>query len=201
MSALILASASPRRRELLDQLGVPCRVEPARFDETPLPGEAAGHYAKRIARGKAAAVVAANPTVDLPVLAADTTVVLDGEILGKPRDPEEALAMLLRLSGREHRVITAVCLWEESGSETVSVETTVRLLPLDRDVCAAYVATGEPLDKAGAYGIQGLGGALVSAIDGSYSNVVGLPLSETWQLLRRHGIDTVLERQGVGGRA
>ncbi len=194
MAVLILASASPRRRELLDQLRLQYRVEPAHIDENALPGETPQHYVERIATAKAATVAALACSDGLPVLAADTTVVLDGDILGKPADAVAAVEMLLQLGGREHQVMTAVSLCDGVVTETLRVQTTVRFLPLQRELCEAYVATGEPMDKAGAYGIQGLGGALVCAIEGSYSNVVGLPLSETWQLLKRHRIKTVLER-------
>lgn len=189
---LVLGSASPRRRELLSRLGVRFSVHAADIDETPLPSEAAAVYVERMAREKAAAVAACYAADARPVLAADTSVVIDGDILGKPRDHFDGLAMLARLSGRTHRVITGVCLYTGPEPAFVLVETGVTFTTLDRASCEAYLATEEPWDKAGSYGIQGLGGAFVSRIDGSYSNVVGLPLCETWQLLRAQGIATTL---------
>lgn len=190
---LILASASPRRSDLLDLLGVRYTVEPAGIDETPGAGEAPRDYVQRMAREKAAAVAARIDGAGAPVLAADTTVVLDDKALGKPRDRAEALAMLAALSGRTHSVLTAVCLCGAAGESLSLVETAVDFVVLDRAACEAYLATGEAWDKAGGYGIQGLGGAFVSAIRGSYSNVVGLPLAETRQLLRAAGIATLLD--------
>lgn len=183
---LVLASASPRRRELLEQVGVHYRVAVADIDETPLAGEDPAAYVARLALAKARAVLA--QAGGLPVLGADTTVVIDGEVLGKPRDAVDAAAMLARLSGREHRVLTAVALvqfdalWDERKAVRVS-DTRVRFRRLTDAVIARYVASGEPMDKAGAYGIQGLGGALVARIEGSYTGVVGLPLGETIDLL------------------
>ena len=127
------------------------------------------------------------------VLAADTTVCIDDDVLGKPVDHLDALATLARLSGRRHTVMTSICLHHSEAIQTRLVSTQVQFVSLTRDICEAYLATDEPWDKAGAYGIQGLGGALVSSIDGSYSNVVGLPLHETWQLLRSVGIATRLD--------
>jgi septum formation protein len=193
---LVLASASPRRRELLDQLGVRHVCEPPDIDETPVAGERAADYVQRLAREKASCVARHHPLSDCAVLAADTTVVLDDDVLGKPRDHFHGLAMLARLSGRSHSVMTAVCLQGAWGADSELVETRVEFQQLTRGVCEAYLATGEPWDKAGAYAIQGLGGALVRSIQGSYSNVVGLPLAETWQLLARHGIATALEPAG-----
>ena len=195
---LVLASASPRRRELLAQLGASFSVQPADIDETVRAGEAAEDYVVRMAREKAAAVAAAMRGDDWAVLGADTTVVLDGEALGKPRDASDAVAMLLRLAARSHDVFTAIALHHAGGQHELLVCTEVDFLPLDRAQCEAYVASGEPMDKAGAYGIQGLGGAFVSGIRGSYSNVVGLPLCETWQLLRSRGIATGLDAPAKG---
>ena len=191
--ALILASASPRRRELLQRLGVRFNCQPADIDESVQTGEAPGDYVERMAREKAAAVVAAG-TGGLPVLAADTSVVIDDDILGKPRDHFDGLAMLARLSGRTHTVMTAICLQSLDQSTCKVVSTQVTFTGLDRVSCEAYLATDEPWDKAGGYGIQGLGGAFVSAIEGSYSNVVGLPLCETWRLLAAHGVHTSLDQ-------
>lgn len=193
---LVLASASPRRRELLDQIGVAYLCEPADIDETPLAGESPADYVQRMAREKAAAAARRFPTPEHAVLAADTTVVIDEDVLGKPRDHFHGLAMLARLSGRSHTVMTAICLQDATGPDCRLVETQVEFVQLTRETCEAYLATEEPWDKAGAYGIQGLGGAFVSSITGSYSNVVGLPLSETWQLLSAHGIATALEPPG-----
>ncbi len=191
MQALILASASPRRHELLTRLGVHFLVDAAEIDESARTGEDALSYVTRMAREKADTVWHRRGD-GAPVLAADTTVVMDEDILGKPADHFAGLAMLARLSGRTHSVITAVCLRSENGASAVEVETRVTFLTLSREVCENYLATPEPWDKAGGYGIQGLGGALVSSIEGSYSNVVGLPLAETWQLLARNGIPTTL---------
>ncbi len=191
MQSLILASASPRRHELLRQLGVHFAVDAPAIDESVRPREAARDYVVRMAREKAATVWARRGD-GAPVLAADTTVVVDGDILGKPTDHFAGLAMLARLGGRTHSVLTGVCLQTEAGETAVEVETFVTFLTLSREVCEQYLATSEPWDKAGGYAIQGLGGALVSSIEGSYSNVVGLPLAETWQLLARNGITTAL---------
>ena len=191
---LVLASASPRRSELLRQLGVDFRCQPADVDETPEPGEMPGDYVERLARDKAEAVFCRQGETGAVVLAADTTVAIDNDLLGKPRDIAEGMAMLGRLSGREHRVYTAVCLRREGGSDCTVVETAVSFVELPEEARLAYLATEEPWDKAGGYGIQGLAGAFVRGIKGSYSNVVGLPLCETWQLLRQGGVSTRLER-------
>lgn len=191
MHTLVLASASPRRHELLTRLGVHFTVDAADIDESVRAGEAPRDYVVRMARQKAE-TVAARRGDSAPVLAADTTVVIDDDILGKPAEHFAGLAMLARLSGRTHSVITAVCLQSADTVAALEVETRVTFLNLNREVCEQYLATPEPWDKAGGYAIQGLGGALVSAIEGSYSNVVGLPLAETWQLLAAHGIATAL---------
>ena len=191
---LVLASASPRRRELLTQLVVPYIADSADIDETPKPGELPADYVLRMAVGKASSVVARHSLSQYSVLAADTTVVIDGDVLGKPVDLFDGLAILARLSGRKHTVMTGLCLHSADTVITRLVETDVHFIQLDREMCEAYLATDEPWDKAGAYAIQGLGGAFVSAIHGSYSNVVGLPLSETWQLLSTNGIGTGLEK-------
>ena len=197
-STLVLASASPRRSQLLQLLGVAFECHPADIDETPLRGEKAADYVQRMACEKARAV-AQRLNDARPVLAADTTVVLDDDILGKPADYADGLAMLARLSGREHRVMTALCLVFEGAEESCLVTTEVTFVALDLATCKAYLATDEPWDKAGGYGIQGLGGALVRSIHGSYSNVVGLPLAETRELLARHAVVTALERQEDAG--
>lgn len=190
---LVLASASPRRRELLEQLGVTYRCHPADIDETALEQEDPEKYVQRMAREKALTVAALYPGGEYAVLAADTTVLIDDDVLGKPRDHFDGLAMLARLSGRSHSVLTAVCLWGDDGSRVQLVETKVEFIRLTRELCEAYLATDEPWDKAGGYAIQGLAGAFVRRIEGSYSNVVGLPLCETRQLLVARGIATQLD--------
>lgn len=192
---LVLASASPRRQSLLRTLGVAFACRPADIDETPSPSELPQHYVARMAREKALAIAAGS---SLPVLAADTTVVCGGEILGKPRCPEEAMQMLAALGGCTHEVYTALCLRHAGRQHERLVVTRVSFGALSEDECAAYIATGEPWDKAGGYAIQGLGGALVERIDGSYSNVVGLPLYETRQLLAVLGIRTQLDANSGG---
>ncbi|MCB1695744.1 MAG: septum formation inhibitor Maf [Pseudomonadales bacterium] len=189
---LVLASASPRRRELLDQLGARYTCDPAAIDESGRPGEPAAKYVARIAREKALRVAARYPGNSHAVLAADTAVVVDGEVLGKPRDHFDGLDILARLSGRSHLVLTAVCLARAGKLSAELVETCVEFITLTPQLCETYLATDEPWDKAGAYAIQGLAGAFVRSIRGSYSNVVGLPLCETWQLLNAHGIATRL---------
>lgn len=180
---LILASASPRRRELLDQIGVRYRVQVADVDETLQPGEAPAAYVTRLALAKARAVAALPAAAGLPVLGADTTVVVDGDVLAKPVDAADAVRMLTRLAGREHQVLTAVALVAGTRADTRLSVTTVRFRPLAAATIDRYVATGEPMDKAGGYGIQGLGGALVASLTGSYTGVVGLPIAETVDLL------------------
>ncbi len=187
-----LASQSPRRRELLRQIGLQPAIIAAEVDETPLPGEAASAYVERLARAKALAgwqALAGERLPARPVLGADTSVVLDGEILGKPRDEGDARAMLARLAGRSHQVLTGVSLCDGQRQHSVVSRTDVTFAALDAARIARYVASGEPLDKAGGYGIQGLAAAFVARIDGSYSGVVGLPLFETAGLLRQFGID------------
>ena len=181
---LILASSSPRRSEILTSLGIPFRVVPSSVEEELRPGEPARAAASRLAAEKAAEV-SARHTSDW-VLAADTLVFFsDGRILGKPRDDAEAAQMLRQLSGREHRVVTAVVLRRDSegGREAVDVSA-VRIAPLTEDEIAWYVATGEPRDKAGAYAVQGLGARFIESIAGSYTNVMGLPARAVYRLLR-----------------
>lgn len=194
---LVLASQSPRRRELLEQLGVAFEIVPAHADEALLPGESARDYVLRVARDKARAVAGEV------VLAADTAVVLRGEVLGKPADPADARRMLAALSGTSHEVLTAVCVRRAGGADPVEldavVSTSVRFAPLSPEQVEWYVATGEPLDKAGAYAIQGAGGAFVEAVEGSVSNVVGLPLPQTTDLLRRVGFRLPWDRTGAAG--
>jgi septum formation protein len=184
---LRLASASPRRRQLLDLIGVPHVVTPADIDETPLSGEPSDRYVLRLARGKADAVWKIQH--DLPVLGADTTVVLEAEIFGKPESEADALGMLSRLSGRTHLVHTAIALRAPDGREFVSLSTTqVQFAHLSTEQMRAYWASGEPQGKAGAYAIQGLGAVFVSSISGSYTGVMGLPLYETAEMLRAAGV-------------
>lgn len=192
---LILASASPRRRELLNQIGVAHRCEPADIDETQLEKEKPGDYVLRMAMEKAAVVAARHEGEKVAVLAADTSVVIDEDVLGKPGDRFEGLGMLARLSGRSHSVLTGICLQTAQGESLCElVETRVSFVQLSREQCEAYLATDEPWDKAGGYGIQGLAGAFVSSIEGSYSNVVGLPLAQTWQMLSGQGVAGALEQ-------
>jgi len=187
MTPLYLASGSPRRRELLTQIGVPFIVISAPVDESPLPSESAPAYVERLARAKAAAGLA---RVDGPavVLGADTAVVLDGRILGKPENREDALAMLADLSGREHQVLTAVALDDGQRVHSFCVTSTVRFRAISTDEAQRYWASGEPADKAGGYAVQGLGAVFVTGLSGSYSAVVGLPLCETADLLGQFGI-------------
>ena len=187
MNPLYLASGSPRRRELLAQIGVPFSVVSAPIDETPLPNESAPAYVERLARAKAAAGLACleGPAV---VLGADTAVVLDGRILGKPENREDALAMLADLSGREHQVLTAVALSDGQRVHSLCVTSKVRFRAISAEEAQRYWASGEPADKAGGYAIQGLGAVFVTGLSGSYSAVVGLPLSETAELLGQFGI-------------
>jgi septum formation protein len=182
---LVLASASPRRQALLTQLGLTFLVDPANVDESAQPRESPRTYVMRLAQHKAEAVSRRHP--GSVVLGADTTVALDGEVLGKPRDVEEALAMLGRLVGRTHHVFTAVA---TAGPHRAveAVETLVTFAQFPPEALAFYAASGEPLDKAGAYALQGLGGFLVERISGSHSNVIGLPLVQTLALLKAAGV-------------
>ncbi|MGK9173084.1 Maf-like protein [Yokenella regensburgei] len=182
MTTLWLASGSPRRQELLTQLGVSFeRIIPG-IEEQRRAQESAHHYVLRLAREKAQAGVA-MATRDLPVLGADTIVIFNGEVLEKPNDSSHAAKMLRQLSGQTHHVLTAVALADRQHLLDCLVETEVTFRALSDDDIANYVASGEPLDKAGAYGIQGAGGCFVRKINGSYHAVVGLPLVETWELL------------------
>ncbi|RKG53750.1 septum formation inhibitor Maf [Corallococcus sp. AB011P] len=181
----VLASASPRRKDLLAQLGLRFTVAAADIDETPMAGEIASDYVLRLAVEKARTVATRHP--DAWVLAADTTVALGSELLGKPRDAAEARQMIARLSGRIHEVFTGIAVAGRARDAQV-VRTQVTFRTLSTDEIAWYADTGEPLDKAGAYAIQGKGGFLVHGIEGSHSNVVGLPLGETLALLKRVGM-------------
>jgi septum formation protein len=186
-AALVLASASPRRRDLLRSLGADFRVVPSEIDETLAPGSPRDAVAA-LALDKARAVAAR--VREGIVLGADTIVVIDGAVLGKPTGTADARQMLRRLSGREHEVITGIAVVDAAGGRfaTTAVVSRVRMVGYGEAEIEAYVATGEPLDKAGAYAIQGRGGALVAALEGSFSNVVGLPLEETARLLTEFGV-------------
>ncbi|SHL13723.1 Maf family protein [Phytopseudomonas punonensis] len=189
MTTLYLASASPRRSELLTQIGVPFVTRVVPIDEAPLPGEAPAAYVERLALAKAQATFDTLDDRDSAVvLGSDTAVVLDGRILGKPVDRDDALATLTALSGREHHVLTAVALVSEARSASRVVVSSVRFKALSQTQIEAYWATGEPCDKAGSYGIQGLAAVFVSQMQGSYSAVVGLPLCETAELLAEFAI-------------
>jgi septum formation protein len=183
---LRLASASPRRRQLLELIGVPHEVTPADIDETPFPDEAAEDYVCRLAREKATAVWMQQQ--DLPVLAADTTVVIDDEILGKPESEADAVRMLKLISAREHFVCTGVAVQSARGVRVALSKSSVTFALLTDAQIHAYWASGEPAGKAGAYAIQGYGGAFVSNLAGSYTGVMGLPLYETATLLRGAGV-------------
>lgn len=181
---LVLASASPRRRELLAAAGLDFTVDTSEVDETPRAGERPVDYVRRLAEAKARAVAARHPAA--MVLGADTTVVVDGDILGKPADDGEARAMLARLQGRAHQVLTGVALIRGNWSRVDVATTDVWFAPMSAAEIDAYVASGEPMDKAGAYGIQGLASRYVSRIDGSYANVVGLPVAMVSALMAEY---------------
>ena len=180
---MVLASASPRRAALLRRLGVRFRAVPANVDETPRPGEAAPAYVLRLARAKAAAVAGEAPT-----FGADTAVALDGRILGKPRTQDEGVAMLLALSGRAHQVFTGLHMRDGDREASRLASATVTFRDIERAEAVAYWRTGEGADKAGGYGIQGIGGVFAARIDGSFGAIVGLPLRETDDLLRSFGV-------------
>ncbi len=190
---IVLASASPRRQELLRNAGIPFTVQRASIDETPLAGESPRECAERLAREKALAVFQSNP--QQYVLGADTIVVVDDIILGKPRDAEDAARMLRLLSGRTHAVITGVCVvgpvasqWSvASHTQTASETTLVTMGEISSDEIRDYIATGEPMDKAGAYAIQGVASRWIPRVEGDYSNVVGLPVALVYRLLRERG--------------
>jgi septum formation protein len=199
---IYLASRSPRRRDLLKQIGVSfelvlLREDPRRgpdVDETPLPDEPARDYALRVARTKAevaAEQILRRGLLAYPVLAADTTVVHDEQIIGKPADAEDAERILSRLAGREHRVLTAIAVATRDHVDTRVSDSAVEFRALTRDEIRRYIATGEPLDKAGAYAVQGRAAAFVTRVSGSYSGIMGLPLAEAAELLTRFGIDVL----------
>jgi septum formation protein len=186
LPVLCLASASPRRRELLQQLGVPHKIHIPAVDETPLANESAAYLVQRLACLKAEAVW--HDASDLPVLAADTTVTHDGQLFGKPQGAEEAVAMLLQLAGKTHQVWTAVALRTATGLQFRTNKSTVHFGSITAEQALQYWHTGEPRDKAGGYAIQGLAAAFIEHLSGSFSGVMGLPLFETAQLLRAANI-------------
>jgi septum formation protein len=184
---LVLASASPRRSELLRNAGIPFEVQSADVPEIPVKGERPLEFAMRVARAKADAIAQLRP--EAYVLAADTIVIVDKKILGKPTDAADAARMLRLLSDREHDVTTAVCLVFPQSAERITTQETTRVhfsLLSDDDI-AAYVATGEPMDKAGAYAIQGIAGRWIDRIEGDYFNVVGLPVAKVYRILCQCG--------------
>jgi nucleoside triphosphate pyrophosphatase len=204
---LVLASASPRRQELLRNAGIAFTVSPANIPEALLPGESPKIYAERLAREKAEAVfrldveelVLGKVGSGKFVLGADTIVLVDDEVLGKPRDAADAARMLQMLSGRRHQVITGVCLFGTGFVDSRSETTTVEMQELRGDEIASYVATGEPMDKAGAYAIQGWASRWISRIEGDYFNVVGLPVSLVYRMLGEHG-DSLSESHAIPSR-
>ncbi len=211
MRRLILASASPRRRELLTQAGFTFEVRPAHVNEDPRPNEDPITYVVRLARDKAQSVFDALSNVGAPgldsetwesanfgarsliVLGADTTVTLDGHILAKPEDAADASRMLHMLSGRTHLVITGVAVVTAKGTQVAAEVTGVQFLTLGAEEIAAYIATGEPMDKAGAYGIQGLAARWIPRVEGCYFNVVGLPLALVASMLENTGVEPLAE--------
>jgi septum formation protein len=188
MTALhvILASQSPRRRELLSLVGIAHDVQPADIDESYLIGEPPRDHAERLARGKAEVIAAREP--DAVVIGSDTIVVVDGDVLGKPIDDNDAVRMLARLAGRSHTVVTAVAVAWRGETRSAVEEVEVTFHPLSRDEIDAYIATREPMDKAGAYGIQGYGATIVARVDGDYFAVMGLPLQRLIRLLDALGL-------------
>ena len=195
---LCLASASPRRRELLAQIGVAHTTAAANIDESVLAGETATDYVLRMARAKALAV--RGHAGALPVLGADTSVVLDGVICGKPASAADGLAMLGRLSGRTHTVLTAVALVVPGSAPATRLSTSeVTFRKLSHAECLAYWESGEPRDKAGGYAVQGRAAVFIERLNGSYSGVMGLPLFETAELLRAAGMPCLLARAGTAG--
>ena len=182
MADIILASSSPRRRELLSQLGLDFQVYSPEIDETRLPNEAVAHYVKRLACEKAAVVLEKYPNA--VIIAADTSISIAEHVLGKPRDKADAFAMWHLLSGKKHDVFSGVCVLTSQQNHSIVVQTQVEFQQLSLDDMEHYWATGEPIGKAGAYAIQGIAAQYIPSIHGSYSNVVGLPLYETAQLLK-----------------
>ena len=202
MTELILASGSPRRAALLEQLGLTFEIFIPNVGESVLPLESPGDYVSRVSRAKMAAAVSAlsGKSGDMVILCADTTVAVDSRILGKPGDEQTGVEMLVLLSGREHRVLTSVTISNCQRQETFIVETLVRFRDISMPESRAYWATGEPRDKAGGYGAQGAGSMFIASVNGSFSNVVGLPLCETVEGLRRFGINVLgLSAPGPAG--
>lgn len=187
---IILASGSPRRRQLLEQIGLPFTVRASDVDETVSPDLGPAEVVASLSRRKAEAVAAGAAPSEL-ILAADTVVALDSAILGKPHSGEEAASMLAALSGRTHQVFTGVTLLRDGETLTEHVATSVTFRPLTPEEIAAYVRTGEPMDKAGAYGIQGYGALLVERLEGDYFNVMGLPLCRLGRMLSAFGVDAL----------
>jgi len=183
---VVLASSSPRRRQLLDLIGIAHEVRPANIDETMRPREAPRRHAERLAREKATVIATRDP--DVITIGADTVVVINRKVLGKPRDEDEAFHMLSQLSGREHTVVTAVAVSRGRKLRSAIEEVQVKFRRLRDDEIEAYVATGEPMDKAGAYGIQGYGATIVECINGDYFAVMGLPLARLTALMRDLGV-------------
>jgi septum formation protein len=183
---VVLASSSPRRRQLLDLIGIAHEVRPANIDETMRAREVPRRHAERLAREKATKIATRDP--DLITIGADTVVVINRKVLGKPSDEAEAIHMLSQLSGREHTVITAVAVARGKKVRSAIEEVQVRFRRLHDDEIEAYVATGEPMDKAGAYGIQGYGATIVERIEGDYFAVMGLPLARLTSLMRDLGV-------------
>jgi septum formation protein len=183
---VVLASSSPRRRDLLNLIGIPHEVRPANIDETMRPREAPRRYAERLAREKASAIAVRDP--GLITIGADTVVVVNRKVLGKPTDPDDAARMLGMLSGREHTVITAVAVARGRKLRSAIEEVLVKFRRLREDEIDAYIATGEPMDKAGAYGIQGFGATMVERVEGDYFAVMGLPLARLVGLMRDVGV-------------
>ena len=182
---IILASQSPRRVALLKQMGIDCVVMPADIDEIALPNELPTDYVLRLAQQKALAIVAKNPNANLPILAADTTVALGHEVLGKPENAADAFNMLKKLSGSTHQVHTAIAVVFNGKLETALNSTQVEMMVLSDAMINTYIASGEPMDKAGSYAIQGLAGCWIKKIEGSYTGVMGLPVHETAMLLAK----------------
>jgi septum formation protein len=195
----ILASASPRRRELLTSIGIEFEVRPSHVPEVHEPGETPQEYVARLSRDKAHALASEFP--DRWVIAADTTVVFHDELLEKPSDEADAVRMLGTLAGQTHVVYTGVTLenTEREWRETRVTESEVRMLPLSQGEIEWYVATREPFDKAGAYAVQGIGSMFIESVHGSFTNVVGLPLATLYQMLRKAGIDPLTKQLAVAG--
>jgi septum formation protein len=193
---IVLASASPRRRELLERVGVPIAVVPSRTPEEVLPGETPEEHVIRLSKDKAREVAGRPEVPGRWFVGSDTIVLRDEAILGKPKDTEDAALMLRSLSGRPHRVLSGYAVFDRRSGATVAgvVSTLVRFKELTEEEIAGYIATGEPLDKAGAYAIQGIGAFMVLGIEGSYTNVVGLPLCEVVEVLERLGAVRLFSR-------